>query len=249
MPMLTVSGDARRRPSAATLGADRARPPRALPSRRSRPGRARTRRRRSGRRGRPACCTASRMRATRRRASSPALCPRASFKVLKSVGVDEEQRELVVALAQARELLVEALVQVAVVVEAGEAVADRLELDTAAAPRRGLEHRRQRAREVGVELLQAGRLDCRQVDAEGADDGAVGRADRGEAADPHAELVGVQGVGLELAALRERRRTGRTAARGRRNARRSSSPSPGVEDGHAARRSTIAKVVRKRTDG
>ena len=140
-------------------------------------------------------------RATRRRHVVAGLVPARVVEDLELVEVDEQQRELAVLAARALDLLLEPLVQVAVVVEAREAVGDRLELGAAPADRGRLQHRRQ-VLGAGRDGAAAGRADSTAGTSTvtAADDGAVGVAHRGDARHPDAELVGVEDVGVQALA-------------------------------------------------
>ena len=79
------------------------------------------------------------------------LVPEGVVELLELVAVDEQQADHVVVAPGAVELLLEALVQVAVVVEAGEAVGDRLHLGPAEADGRRPEDGREGVRLVALQ--------------------------------------------------------------------------------------------------
>ena len=119
---------------------------------------------------------------------------------LELVEIDEQDRQAATLVASPGELLVEPFVQVAVVVQAGQAVGDGLELGTAVPQGSRLQHRRQALREVAAQLLPAVGLDRRLVDRQRADDRSAGIADGDAAAEPDAVAVGAEHVGLEAGA-------------------------------------------------
>ena len=141
---------------------------------------------------------------------------------LEVVEVAEEHAERPLQLARAVQLLAQALVQVAVVVEAGERVGDGVDLGAAEADGRRLQHRRRRS---GARRRAAPRSRARESAGRSAATAATmlpgGVADRRQARDPHAELVGEHGVDLRAlagrapAAARRRRRSRRRGATSR----------------------------------
>ena len=99
--------------------------------------------------------------------------------LLEVVEVAEQDRERLLVLPRAGELLAQALVQVAVVVEAGERVGDRVDLGPAEAHRGGLQHRGERLARVGAEGLAGRALERRQVGDHGGDHVALERRGSG----------------------------------------------------------------------
>ena len=134
-----------------------------------------------------------------RSALSPLEWPRSSLNCLKLVEVAEEQRERRLLLAGAIDLLGEPLVQVAVVVKTGEPVGDGLDLSAVPASGGGLQHGGQRLPAPAAQAAQTSRRERRQVGSDDRDGFAVAIA-HPPSVDPHAELVGEQGVHVDALA-------------------------------------------------
>jgi len=114
--------------------------------------------------------------------------------VLEVVEVAEQDAEGLLQLARVQQFLAEAFVQVAMVVEAGQRIRDRVYLRATEAGRRGLQHGRERMTAGPAQGLALTQGERGQVGRHGGDDLPGGIRDRSEAGDPDAELVCEDGV-------------------------------------------------------
>ncbi len=119
---------------------------------------------------------------------------------LEPVEVAEEQRQCAALFVRAFDLLAETLVQVAVVVEAGETVGDRVQLGARQPASGGLEHRGKGLRDVAAQTLHLVRRRLRRGHVDGDDEAhiAVEVTHRDEAADPYTPLVDREHVRIRI---------------------------------------------------